>query len=222
MTSEDDPFTHLGERLKATRRKAKKTLREMAQDFDVSATFLSQLENGKSKPSVATLYSLARALNVDMDSLLCPLESGENESEPISKSNLGVREQLKGMTRIAPESKARISTTDANNRGILTLDSGVTWERLAIVTESGGHFVEIVYHPGAETSADGNLISHDGYEYGYALEGDLEITIGDFVFTLGKSHSFGFDSSIPHIFKNKGSVDFRGIWFVHDCKARNL
>lgn len=222
MTTEDDPFAHLGMRLKATRLKAKKTLREMAEDFNVSATFLSQLENGKSKPSVATLYALAQSLKVDMDSLLSPLESVEIERTPSSQSKLGVKEQLKGMTHAAPSSKARISTTDANRRGTLTLDSGVTWERLATVSESGGHFVEIIYRPGAETSADGKLITHEGYEYGYALAGDLEMTIGDFIFTLGKSHSFGFDSSIPHIFKNKGVVDFRGIWFVHDCKGRNL
>lgn len=221
MTTVDDPFARLGARLKATRRRSKKTLREMAQEFNVSATFLSQLENGKSKPSVATLYALARALNVDMDSLLCPLESAEPDQPPIAPQNLGVKEQLEGLAGMSPDSSARISTTDATNRGILTLDSGVTWERLATVTESGGHFVEIVYQPGAETSADGELITHEGYEYGYALQGNLEMTIGDFVFTLSQSHSFGFDSSIPHIFRNKGSVDFRGIWFVHDCKGRN-
>ena len=218
MTTIDDPFARLGSRLKETRRKSKKTLREMAQEFNVSATFLSQLENGKSKPSVATLYSLARALNVDMDSLLCPIESTKPELS--APSNLGVKAQLEGMSDISSDSRARISTTDSTNRNILTLDSGVTWEQLATVSESGGHFVEIVYHPGAETSADGKLITHEGYEYGYALEGDLEMTIGDFIFTLSQSHSFGFDSSIPHIIKNKGTVDFRGIWFVHDCLGR--
>lgn len=221
MSTVDDPFARLGVRLKANRQKSNKTLREMAEEFNVSATFLSQLENGKSKPSVATLYALARALNVDMDSLLSPLVTAEIEPATIESRNLGVKEQLKGMAGNSPNSRARISTTDATNSNVLTLDSGVTWERLATVTESGGHFVEIIYHPGAETSPDGKLISHDGYEYGYALEGDLEMTIGDFVFTLSQSHSFGFDSSIPHIFKNKGTTDFRGVWFVHDCPGRN-
>lgn len=218
MTLLDDPFARLGARLKATRLESKKTLREMAQEFNVSATFLSQLENGKSKPSVATLYSLARALNVDMDSLLC-----ENEAQtPRITLAQGVGEQVKGLADIWADSKGRISTTTATNRTALTLDSGVTWERLAAVTEAGGHFVEVVYHPGAETSADGGFIAHEGYEYGYALEGDLEMTIGDFVFTLAPANAFGFDSSIPHKFKNVGNVDFRGIWFVHGCKGRNL
>lgn len=218
MTTMDDPFVRLGERLKATRQESKKTLREMAQEFNVSATFLSQLENGKSKPSVATLYSLARVLNVDMDSLLC---ENEEDITPEEAEPQGVGEQVRSLNDIWADSKGRISTTTATNRKVLTLDSGVTWGRLAAVTESGGHFVEVVYHPGAETSADGGFITHEGYEYGYALEGDLEMTIGDFLFTLAPTHSFGFDSSIPHKFKNTGSVDFKGIWFVHDCKGRN-
>jgi transcriptional regulator with XRE-family HTH domain len=217
MTILDDPFVRLGARLKATRQESGKTLREMALEFNVSATFLSQLENGKSKPSVATLYSLARVLNVDMDSLLCQEES----LDPTDALSQGVGEQVKNLRDIWADSQGRISTTTATNRKVLTLDSGVTWGRLAAVTESGGHFVEVVYHPGAETSADGGFITHEGYEYGYALEGDLEMTIGDFLFTLAPTHSFGFDSSIPHKFKNTGSVDFRGIWFVHDCKGRN-
>lgn len=193
----------------------------MAEDFRVSPTFLSQLENGKANPSVATLYSLARALDVDMDSLLSPAQIDKSEVEPNSLVTLGVKEQLKDMAQMATESVARISTTDAGNRRILTLDSGVRWESLASVTESGGHFVEIVYEPGAQTSKDGKTITHEGYEYGYALEGDLEMTIGDFVFTLTKGHSFGFDSSIPHIFRNRSNLDFRGVWFVHDCKGRS-
>jgi len=189
----------------------------MAQEFNVSATFLSQLEHGKSKPSVATLYSLARVLNVDMDSLLCQ-EEDLDQGEALRQ---GVGEQVKNLRDIWTDSQGRISTTNSTNRMVLTLDSGVTWARLAAVTESGGHFVEVVYHPGAETSADGGFITHEGFEYGYALEGDLEMTIGDFLFTLAPTHSFGFDSSIPHKFKNTGGVDFRGIWFVHDCKGRN-
>lgn len=138
-----------------------------------------------------------------------------------SQGDLGAVEQLRNMASISRDSKARISTTDTTNRDIITLDSGVIWEGLATVKESGGHLVEVIYHPGAETSVDGRPITHDGYEYGYALSGDLEMTIGDFVYTLSKSHSFGFDSSIPHIFRNRGSIDFRGIWFVHDCKGRS-
>src|SRR5688500_20182029 len=48
----------------------------MARQLGVSASFVSQLENGKSQPSVATLYSLAQLLGVSMDRLF------ENQEPP--------------------------------------------------------------------------------------------------------------------------------------------
>jgi quercetin dioxygenase-like cupin family protein len=77
--------------------------------------------------------------------------------------------------------------------------------------------MEIVYDSGAETNQSGEMIFHDGFEYGYALEGELEVTIGDLVLQLSAGHSIGFDSSIPHRFRNTSPAKFRGIWFVHGC-----
>jgi uncharacterized cupin superfamily protein len=47
------------------------------------------------------------------------------------------------------------------------------------------------------------------------LEGELEVTIGEEVFHLRAGESLGFDSSIPHVLRNAGTVQFQGIWFVH-------
>jgi transcriptional regulator with XRE-family HTH domain len=46
----------LGSRLKGIRLKEGLTLRELARQANVSPSFVSQIENGKSQPSVATLY----------------------------------------------------------------------------------------------------------------------------------------------------------------------
>jgi quercetin dioxygenase-like cupin family protein len=97
------------------------------------------------------------------------------------------------------------------------MDSGVTWERLAATAEESVNFMEIVYEPGAETNKSGEMIFHNGFEYGYAIVGELEVTIGDLVLQLSAGHSMGFDSSIPHRFRNTSNTQFRGIWFVHGC-----
>ena len=60
---------NLGSRLKNIRLKAGLTLRELARQADVSPSFVSQIENGKSQPSVATLYVFAQLLNVSIDEL---------------------------------------------------------------------------------------------------------------------------------------------------------
>ena len=95
------------------------------------------------------------------------------------------------------------------------MDSGVTWERLAATAEKNVNFMEIIYEPGSESNSSGEMMMHSGYEYGYALEGEVEVTIGDLVLSLAKGHSIGFDSSIPHKFRNNGLTTFHGIWFVH-------
>jgi quercetin dioxygenase-like cupin family protein len=92
---------------------------------------------------------------------------------------------------------------------------GVVWERLAATPEHAVNFMKITYAPGATSTAGGDLVSHDGYEYGYVLKGTLEIIVGSETFTLHEGESMGFDSKIPHLLRNVGKGQFEGIWFVH-------
>ena len=215
-----DAIAYLGSRLREIRLSSGLSLREIARQLDVSPSFISQIENGKSQPSVATLYAFAKLLSVPVDVLF--QSSGEVDID--SDKQLGVdvsRKNLAHPTNAWEGSKARISSINPNNRSLITMDSGVTWERLAATAEESVNFMEINYAPGAETNKSGEMIFHEGFEYGYALEGELEVTIGDLVLQLSAGHSLGFDSSIPHRFRNIGPNKFRGIWFVHGCTVNH-
>ncbi len=210
-----DPIEYLGPRLKEIRLKTGLSLREIARQLEVSPSFVSQIENGKSQPSVATLYSLAKLLGVPVDVLF--EAHGEVVPAPTKSSAEVERGNFEHPMDAWDSSRARISAVNPNNRSVITMDSGVTWERLAATSEGSVNFMEINYEPGAETNKTGKLIFHDGFEYGYALDGELEVTIGDLVLQLSKGHSIGFDSSIPHRFRNLGKSPFKGVWFVHGC-----
>lgn len=207
---------NLGPRLKTIRLASEKSLREVARRLDVSPSFLSQIENGKSQPSVATLYALARLLGVPVDTLFAPTFDGAAPLTPVDEEIID-RSLIQHPTDAWDEGGARVSLINPQNRSVLTMDTGVRWERLAATHEADINFMEIIYEPGAGSNANGELIQHDGYEYGYALDGEIEVTIGDSVLNLSKNQSIGFDSSIPHRFRNTGTVTFRGIWFVHGC-----
>ncbi len=207
---------NLGPRLKTIRLASEKSLREVARRLDVSPSFLSQIENGKSQPSVATLYALARLLGVPVDTLFAPTFDGGAPLTPNDEEIIN-RSLIQHPTDAWDDSGARISLINPQNRSVLTMDTGVRWERLAATHEADINFMEIIYEPGAGSNANGELIQHDGYEYGYALDGEIEVTIGDSVLNLSKNQSIGFDSSIPHRFRNTGTVTFRGLWFVHGC-----
>lgn len=60
----------LGSRLRAAREEKNLTLRSLASKIDVSSSLLSQIENGKTKPSVDTLYALVRQLEISIDAVL--------------------------------------------------------------------------------------------------------------------------------------------------------
>ena len=75
--------------------------------------------------------------------------------------------------------------------------------------------MKLVYEPGSTSTEGGETVVHDGYEYGYILSGEFEVTIGNEVFVLREGESIGFDCSIPHVFRNIGDVPVEGIWFIH-------
>jgi len=210
-----DPIEYLGPRLKEIRMKTGLSLREVARQLEVSPSFVSQIENGKSQPSVATLYSLARLLGVPVDVLFESQWNGTIATDQKNSGDQVSRDNFDTPTEAWDESRARISAVNPHNRSVITMDSGVTWERLAATAEKDVNFMEIVYEPGSESNSSGQMMSHIGYEYGYALDGEIEVTIGDLVLSLAKGHSIGFDSAIPHKFRNNGLIPFHGIWFVH-------
>jgi transcriptional regulator with XRE-family HTH domain/quercetin dioxygenase-like cupin family protein len=231
-----DPAPNLGSRLRQARLDANLSLREMARQLGVSASFVSQLENGKSQPSVATLYSLAQLLGVSIDRLFevqdpspavapppkkrpaaveartPPAGDTGDEPAPVSRVDLG---SPASAWEKRPEDRARLSLTTPGSRTRLVMDSGVIWEQLARNTDQHLDFMEITYPPGSSSTTDDRMLRHDGYEYGYLFEGELQVTLGFDEFTLRAGEAMGLDSSVPHLFKNLGAVPARGVWFVH-------
>jgi transcriptional regulator with XRE-family HTH domain len=85
----DDPWKDqleaLGALLRAQRRAADLTLRDLSERTNVSNAYLSQLERGLHEPSLGVLTAIASALGVPLGSLLTRagmLERSEGEGEP--------------------------------------------------------------------------------------------------------------------------------------------
>lgn len=60
----------VGERIKMFRAEKKLTLRDLSKKADISISFLSDIENGRSNPSLERLKDIAAALNVPISVLL--------------------------------------------------------------------------------------------------------------------------------------------------------
>ena len=59
----------LGARLREERERARISQRELSRRLGVSASLISQIESGQSKPSVSTLYAIVTELGVSVDDI---------------------------------------------------------------------------------------------------------------------------------------------------------
>ncbi len=222
-----EPVVSLGIRLKHARERSGMSLRELARQLGVSPSFVSQLENGKSQPSVATLYSLAQLLEVSIDELFAeeeaespaPARHGTVTSRRKPEESAGARVNRSTMGSVAdawPQQAAlaKLSVTRPGERHVLEMDSGVIWERLVDNSGTGLDFIEIVYPPHSSSTTGQRMLQHAGSEFGYLLEGELEITVGFEVVTVHAGDAIGFDSAIPHLLANRTGNVARGVWCV--------
>jgi len=149
---------------------------------------LSQIENGRAQPSVATLYSLVSALAMSLDELLT------------------------GSPPVAGRIDSPVVTPD--HRATLLMESGVTWERLTPGPDSLVDALLVTYPPGSSSSSGGGLMSHSGREYGFLLTGRLTLHLGFEKFVIEAGSSISFDSAMPHSYVNDSPTEARGIWHV--------
>jgi transcriptional regulator with XRE-family HTH domain len=185
----------IGARLRDARLQRGLSLRSVAQSLGVSASLISQVETGKTQPSVSTLYALVSHLGVSIDDLLGvgPAASADQES----------------------------LDTPAFGDPVLEMENGVRWERLAVGEGGPADALLVTYAPGATSSIEGKAMRHSGVEYAYLLEGELTLQLGFDTHVLHPGDSLQFDSVRPHLYSNLGSEPARGVWFVVGRRHQN-
>jgi transcriptional regulator with XRE-family HTH domain len=118
---------------------------------------------------------------------------------------------------IGPDRRRRVGpVVEPDEREVLTLDSGVTWERLGQVPDAHVDFLLITYPPGSASSGSGLLMRHNGTEYGYVVSGELVLTLGFDDYRLRAGDAVSFDSTTPHRYRNDGEEPAVGVWFVQE------
>jgi len=216
----------VGARLRARREAQGISLRQFARDLDVSASFISQLETGKAQPSVATLFAICAALDIATDELFetdpashtsvdhdAPHERTDAANNPWrSVASFGSLQTPSRTGQGAPLGYAS-PVVHPDERKVLVLDSGVTWESLTATRNEKTDFMFVRYEVGGSSTMEGRLIRHVGTEYGFILQGTLEITVGFDTYRLSAGDSISFDSSRPHRLANVGEIPVEAIWF---------
>ena len=70
----------------------------------------------------------------------------------------------------------------------------------ATVKERTTNIMREYYPPGADTGSD--MLQHEGEEGGVVIKGEIELTVGQDIYTLKAGDGYYFKSSQPHRFRN--------------------
>lgn len=176
----------LGERLRELRKSSGLSLKLVADKVGISIGSLSQIERGKSSPSVRVLASLAQTLQIPLGLLFEEMSAVKSpESKYIVRAN--ARQRLSfWRTGIIKE---LLSPPDDLRRT----------EMFMIKLEAGG-------------TTGAQAYTHDGLDAGYVLEGSVAISINGEEYVLEAGDSFKFKSILPHSFRNAGKSVAQVIW----------
>jgi transcriptional regulator with XRE-family HTH domain len=98
-------MTAFGEYLRAQRRLARLTLRDLAGMANVSNPYLSQIERGLHQPSVKVIKALADALNVSAETLLAHAAGLDAEGAIDADAAIDTEIAIRNDPRLTPSQK---------------------------------------------------------------------------------------------------------------------
>jgi transcriptional regulator with XRE-family HTH domain/quercetin dioxygenase-like cupin family protein len=208
VTLRDVEVGDIGVRLREERERVGISQRELARRLGVSASLISQIESGQSKPSVGTLYAVVTELGVSLDHVF---RVHELPSEVVDGAGGGkgsaVEDATGGDAGLGP-------VVRPEERHVIDLASGVRWERLTSHRHEDVDFLHVVYDVGGASAVEGSMMRHAGREYGFVVSGVLGVQLEFERHEMRAGDSIAFDSTTPHRLWNAGDEPVHGIWFV--------
>lgn len=208
--SPEPEFASMGDRLRRARTSRGISLRTMAKRLGVSPSLISQVETGRAKPSVSTLYALANELGISLDELLFMDTAPSNASADAPRA--AAPEPLDDPLPHVPVQRAASRVT-------IRLGSGVVWERLTTESLRDVDFLYVTYEVGGASSPADAYQRHKGREWGYVVRGRLRVDIAFDAHLLGPGDAITFDSSVPHRLSNDGDEPVEAVWFVQGRRS---
>ena len=161
----------IGAQVRALRKRQDMTVSELAGQAGLSAGMLSKVENGAISPSLATLQSLAVALNVPMTSLFSDFEQRQDVTHV--KAGEGLTIERRGTK------------------------SGHQYQLLGHPFPGNFAYEPYFITLTKEAEAYSNF-RHEGMEFIYVLEGEVGYRHGNQVYPLGPGDSLFFSATAAH------------------------
>jgi len=171
----------IGQNIKKIRKEQQMTLDILAEKSGVSKAMLSQIESQKVNPTVATVWKIARGLDVELESLL------KGGSVPHAKFH------------VTPGPEVTVLDTVENGPHIRVLSPIEMAEDLEIYLltfDPGSVLASAPHAPGTE-------------EYVTVLEGSIHVKAAGKEAELGADDFIIYNCDVPHTLENTGSLPSR-------------
>ena len=163
----------IGREVKAFRKKLGLTVADLSEATGISIGMLSKIENGMTSPSLTTLQTLSAALGVQISSFFREYE--ETRSAVHVKAGEGMEIERRGSR--AGHQYNLLGHLGGNTSGVMVEPYMIT------LTSESDVFP---------------AFQHDGLEFLYVLEGEVEYRHGANTYHLCPGDSLYFDANAPH------------------------
>jgi transcriptional regulator with XRE-family HTH domain len=200
MTEAVDTSTDLesiGARLRNLRTQHGFSIRALAERAEISSSVISEVERGKTEPSISTLKRLAAALGTSITYFFTtPSQVNGHVIRASARKEFSFKFHSDG-------------TESADQRSSIKA-RGVHFE---VASPDSSEVLEAIYgryEAGASTGDE--PYTHEGEEWGMVLTGRFKVTLADEVHFLDPGDSIWFHSNIPHKIENVANGVSEYIW----------
>lgn len=179
----------IGLKIRRLRQERRMTLQNLSEATGLSKPLLSQVENEQVIPPLATLLRIAKALKVGLHTFF----QEENSAEKCVLVRAGEGQRAQGGAAVRGRRQSPYH--------YLSLAYGKKQRNLE------PFLIDFQVQPWH----DELLVNHDGEEFLYILEGQVEFHYGTQVMTVGPGDSLYYDSNEPHGYVALGGGPARAV-----------
>lgn len=166
----------LGEKIVTLRTAHHLSSQDLADRCECDVSVIERLEDGELPPSLAPLIKITRALGVRLGTLMDDDES----FGPVYIDNANMKEVLR--------LKSLQTASDAGDLSYFSLAA----------SRPSRHMDPFIITVTPSGATDHELVSHEGEEWLFGMEGCIEIEYGEDVYVLHPGESIYYDSIVPH------------------------
>lgn len=165
----------IGIKIQQIRENANLSISDLADASGIAVEQIEMIESGKLAPSISTLIKISRRMGVRLGTIL----DGEEQNSPtVSKSD---------------ELKPVVSTSNGDS----SLRKHLNFYSLAR-NKSDRNMEPFMVTVEYKSPQEAECSTHEGEEFIYVLDGEVELRYGSSHYKLEKGDSIYYDSIVPH------------------------